>query len=726
MREFLLRSIFSIPILFAGVAIHGADGIWAVDADGNWSDAGNWSGGTVADGANLSATFSNDITADRTLTLDSNRTIGNLAFGDNGAFDKFWTVVADGGSTLTLARSNDIPTINTQTFTTISANLAGSNGLQKIGNGGLRLTGTNTYSGGTFIKGALNVASDASLGDPSGSVTIQGGTLQILSTTTSSRNIFLTSATTPIDVIGSATNAVVTLNGVISGATPAIGLRVGGVGTIILNAHNTYQGVTTVVGPVRATDGIGLPAASNLEFTSSGSFQTSGAFTRHLGTGANQVRWTNDGGFSAFGGSLAVQIGGNTDTLVWGSANFIQPSSRLLLNATSADSTVDFQNGLDLSGGTRKVATANNTLLSSDLAQISGPISNGNLLKEGPGTLMLTAANSYANTTISDAGSTLQIGNGGASGTLGTGPVSILGASTLAFDRNNAFTVANTITSSNTAGTIVQKGLGTTSLAGTMTGYTANVTITAGALLVNTTVGGIAPVIVAGGTLGGTGSLSTRPVIVNTGGTLAPGASIESLDTGSVSFTAVGSRFNAEIDLGPTLAADLLNVTGSITLNNSTLDIALLNLPASHSLPLTFLLINNDDADPVSGQFSIIQNSLGARVSVNYAFTGTDALGRLGDGNDITVTLTVPGDFDADGDVDGADFVAWQTNFPISSGATLGQGDADGDGDVDGADFVVWQTNFPHTAGPAAVPEPAAFALALTAGAMLLGKRRRT
>jgi hypothetical protein len=66
------------------------------------------------------------------------------------------------------------------------------------------------------------------------------------------------------------------------------------------------------------------------------------------------------------------------------------------------------------------------------------------------------------------------------------------------------------------------------------------------------------------------------------------------------------------------------------------------------------------------------------------------------------------GDFDGDGDVDGADFVAWQTNFPLASGATLAQGDADGDGDVDGADFVVWQTNFPTSPAPGSVsvPEP--------------------
>jgi hypothetical protein len=65
-----------------------------------------------------------------------------------------------------------------------------------------------------------------------------------------------------------------------------------------------------------------------------------------------------------------------------------------------------------------------------------------------------------------------------------------------------------------------------------------------------------------------------------------------------------------------------------------------------------------------------------------------------------------PGDFDGDGDVDGADFVVWQTNFPAAGGHALNTGDADGDGDVDGADFVVWQTNFPYMpSGAVAVPE---------------------
>lgn len=77
----------------------------------------------------------------------------------------------------------------------------------------------------------------------------------------------------------------------------------------------------------------------------------------------------------------------------------------------------------------------------------------------------------------------------------------------------------------------------------------------------------------------------------------------------------------------------------------------------------------------------------------------------------------IPGDFDLDRNVDGADFVAWQTHFPTASGATVPDGDADWDGDVDGADFVVWQTNFPYPPGSAvAVPEPQPMLLAIIGG----------
>lgn len=53
-----------------------------------------------------------------------------------------------------------------------------------------------------------------------------------------------------------------------------------------------------------------------------------GTFTRSLGTGPGQVRWTNSGGFAAYGGNLAVNIPGNP---IWG-----PPSIFLLRIANSA------------------------------------------------------------------------------------------------------------------------------------------------------------------------------------------------------------------------------------------------------------------------------------------------------------------------------------------------------------------------------------------------------
>jgi T5SS/PEP-CTERM-associated repeat protein len=130
-------------------------------------------------------------------------------------------------------------------------------------------------------------------------------------------------------------------------------------------------------------------------------------------------------------------------------------------------------------------------------------------------------------------------------------------------------------------------------------------------------------------------------------------------------------------------------------------------------------------AASVTGQFAMEDFSfapLSAGLMWNVLYGPTSVTLKV-----IAVPTAVPGDFDSDGDVDGADFVAWQTNFPKATGATLSQGDADSDGDVDGADFVVWQTNFPFSPGMGSVPvpEPAGWMLGLVAiGGLAIVRRR--
>jgi hypothetical protein len=91
-----------------------------------------------------------------------------------------------------------------------------------------------------------------------------------------------------------------------------------------------------------------------------------------------------------------------------------------------------------------------------------------------------------------------------------------------------------------------------------------------------------------------------------------------------------------------------------------------------------------------------------------------------------TSVVTEDADFDADGDVDGADFLAWQENNGTATGATLAQGDANADGAVNNNDLTAWRTQF-GTPATQVIPEPTTLASALLAlGSLALSTRRRS
>ncbi|MCA9234280.1 MAG: S8 family serine peptidase [Planctomycetales bacterium] len=89
---------------------------------------------------------------------------------------------------------------------------------------------------------------------------------------------------------------------------------------------------------------------------------------------------------------------------------------------------------------------------------------------------------------------------------------------------------------------------------------------------------------------------------------------------------------------------------------------------------------------------------------------------HFGDGNgvvQVAAALEVPatGDFDADGGVAGADFLAWQRGFSQQTGVNLYTGDGNSDGNVDGSDLATWQAQFGAGTTPSTVFEPTASAL---------------
>ncbi|MGE8678271.1 MAG: autotransporter domain-containing protein [Achromobacter marplatensis] len=137
----------------------------------------------------------------------------------------------------------------------IGAPIEGSGGLDKTGGGTLVLDGANNHTGGTRLsEGVLSVSQDASLGDASGGLTFNGGTLRVTgqSFSQTSRNLQWSTQGGAFD-IASASNRF-TVGQALSGAGDLIKL---GAGTLVLTGTNAYGNTRVEAGTlVGNTDSI--------------------------------------------------------------------------------------------------------------------------------------------------------------------------------------------------------------------------------------------------------------------------------------------------------------------------------------------------------------------------------------------------------------------------------------------------------------------------------------
>jgi autotransporter-associated beta strand protein len=219
----------------------------------------------------------------------------------------------------------------------------------------------------------------------------------------------------------------------------------------------------------------------------------------------------------------------------------------------------------------------------------------------------------------------------------------VLGANNLTVGRNLLNTIFSGIVkdgeSGNTGGSITKVSGGTLALAQDSS-YTGGTTVESGNLLVNNTDSsgtGTGPVLVTGGTLGGTGIIAGA-VSVGTGerrrGILEPGINGTGLLTiqNTLNF---GPRGNYRWDVDTTgNAADKVAAAG-VTISNGALFSAISHGNTALPIGTVFTVIDSTSAIPISGTFSNLPD--------NSSFTAGNNTFQVsyegGDGNDLTVTV---------------------------------------------------------------------------------------
>jgi autotransporter-associated beta strand protein len=436
--------------LFSQVCHAQTNGTWTANNSGNWSTPANWSGGNVASGATATANFSTvNITDNRTVTLDAPFAIGTLTAQDLTTASHNWTFAGTGPLTLDNGVSQPLVTVSNQT-TTISASLAGTNGLRKNGAGLLVLSGNNSALSGTLLL--ENVTGTNSAGVALDGSAALGGISQITIDGAASSGAYLelrNGITIP-------NTTSITLNSQGGNSAPAGAIRTGGAGTVTINAPiavtfnqarisntgatrllingaisggansimfrqasnegihltntgNSWTGTTTHSGGTLTFEPGALPASPlQLAGSDPGTIQTHGTFARALGTGTNEIVFSNTAdraqGIGARGGDLTVNFGGAGaqvvfDTTGSGAAASIRTNT-LVLNGANADSKITLVNPLNLNGGSRTIQ------VSANVAELSGGVSGGafNLTKTGAGTLLLSGPVTYAGNTVINGG----------------------------------------------------------------------------------------------------------------------------------------------------------------------------------------------------------------------------------------------------------------------------------------------------------------------------------
>ncbi len=587
---------------------------------GNGALAQSGSGTLVLSAANI-YTGATSINAG-TLSIASNASLGAVAIAatlninggtllttatftmDNAGNNKRGIIIGGGGTTISNSSATQL---------TVTGVVSGAGSLTKTGIGTTLLSGANTYSGDTIVKSGALVIAGAPTG--SGATTITGGTLKLDYTTSNVTKLAdgaqLTLGGGTLEIAGGSHGEIVGSTTIATGASTVT--RNGGTSVLRMNAitknaggvlNFTSSNIASTSTPNDASGILGIWAtvggtdwATNSGVAEGGGNNFITAYTGYTDIAAKgatlsaasnvRINSAGSGGDNVMSApttaiNTLMQNVGTASTLALAGGTF--RVNGIVINATGESLTIGStaNDGTMTSGassGAPDVTLINNS--SNKTLTINALIADNTvastLTKSGGGTVVLAGTNTYTGGTTNGAG-ILQVGTGGAAGSLGSGNVSNNGS--LIFNRSDALTVPGVIGG---AGTLTQNGAGTLTLTNTNT-YTGATTISAGTLSVgaDANLGNANALILNGGTLQITGTeltsyaagaIGSHPVTLTAGKTvgfdIANAANTfsvnQTLNQGSGGFTKTGA--------GTLVLGGVNTFTGATTLSAGKLSV---------------------------------------------------------------------------------------------------------------------------------------------------------
>ena len=596
---------------------------WAVDASGNWNTAANWGDGLIAFGTGNTANFSTiNLTTNRTVILDSARTISELSFGDlSSSFN--WTLA--GTNSLTLGANPNIKVVNQSA--TISTIIAGSAGLTKAGLGTLILGGAaEIFTNGLAVNAGKLTLDFSATNSPATNIisstnilTLGGGTLQIIGgTNVASSQTFVSTTLNP----GGSGISVAPISGVYLpslalGSTPTApppGATVRFIGPATIDNAGSAAAMANIT---TMTFGVGTSGGINaFGLGKNGYFATVGLYDWAATTGAGPYDIVGGSQVGGFYQTAGVTTGGNYDVNGSG-ANSIgnaagASSVRFNQNGASSINSTAFTwqncqgilvtpkcgaNNQALTGNTLQfyrnsspgssygVIWQNNTLgylnISLTLGAGRQAGQDNGLVQAGSGTVFFSGVNVYGQNTYLNGGFSVVTTDSGFGAVTNASPVTLNGGTIFgnaSFTMDNSGANARPIILGTPGGGLAAKAGNTMTIDGVVSGP-GPLTIGIPALSANGNVTGLLPG-------SGPGTANTTPVYA----------------TGAVTL----SNYNT--------------FTGDITVNSGTLNVNL----------------NNNFNDPVSGPLG--DTAVARKINVNNGATLNFSLG-----NALGSTLTTVG-----------------------------------------------------------------------------------